>query len=90
VPIVFDAVGRAVKSTLLLKNLPTALLMAPGGSTALNGNGMITCYDILSGTADLTVSSVQPGSEFGYPGFSSTVGIHPDGTRIFGMPECIW
>jgi hypothetical protein len=83
--VVFDAAGRTVTSTMLLKFTPTALLMAPDGSTAylLSNTGTITYYDVLSGTADLTVSTYPPGSDAGYPGAGSAVFIHPDGTRLF-------
>src|SRR5262249_32714896 len=82
--VVFDAINRKVTSTLLLKSRPTALLMAPDSYTAylLDDTGNITYYDILSGTADLTLSTFTPGKEGGY-GFSSLVFIHPDGTRLF-------
>jgi hypothetical protein len=84
--VVFDAVGRAVTSTMLLKFAPAALLMAPDGSTAYilsSSGGTITYYDVLSGTADLTVSTYPPGSNAGYPGNGTAVYIHPDGTRLF-------
>jgi hypothetical protein len=81
----FDAVNRKVTSTLPLKNGPAALLMAPDGSTAflLGGSGQLTYYDVLSGTADLTVSTYPPGQNTGYPGAASSVFVHPDGTRLF-------
>jgi hypothetical protein len=44
---------------------------------------MITYYDVLSGTADLSLSTYTPGIAGGYPGASSQVFIHPDGTRLF-------
>jgi hypothetical protein len=80
-----DAVGRPVISTLLLKSAPTALLMAPDGLTAylLDNAGGITYYDVLGGTADLSVSTYTPGQAGGYPGSSSWVFAHPDGTRLF-------
>jgi hypothetical protein len=84
--VVFDAAGRTVTSTMPLKITPNALLMAPDGLTAYilsSSGGDILYYDVLSGTADLTVATYQPGSEFGYPGFGSVVYIHPDGTRLF-------
>jgi len=84
--VVFDAAGRTVTSTMPLKITPNALLMAPDGLTAFilsSSGGDILYYDVLSGTADLTVATYQPGSEFGYPGFGSVVYIHPDGTRLF-------
>jgi hypothetical protein len=81
--LIFDAANRTVKSTLLLKYGPTALVMAPDGSTLyiLDGRGMLTYYDVLSGTADLSVSTFTPGQLGG-----TTTGplfIHPDGTRLF-------
>lgn len=83
--VVFDAVGRTVTSTMLLKITPNALLMAPDASTAyiLGSAGTVTYYDVLSGTADLTVQTYAPGSNAGYPGLGSAVAIHPDGTRLF-------
>jgi hypothetical protein len=81
----FDAVNRKVTSTLLLKTGPAALVMAPDGLTAylLSNNGQITYYDVLSGTADLSVSTFTPGLAGGYPGSSANVFVHPDGTRLF-------
>jgi hypothetical protein len=57
--------------------------MAPDALTAylLSSNGRITYYDILRGTADLSVSTFTPGKSGGY-GFGK-VFIHPDGTRLF-------
>jgi hypothetical protein len=83
--LVFDAVNRKVSSTLLLKDRPTALLIAPDGLTAylLDDVGKLTYYDVLSGTADLSLSTYPPGSNAGYPGSGSSVFIHPDGTRLF-------
>jgi hypothetical protein len=83
--LVFDAANRKVTSTLALKDRPTALLMAPDGLTAylLDDVGTITYYDVFSGTADLTASTYTPGMSGGYPGSSSQVFIHPDGTRLF-------
>ena len=83
--VVFNAPARTVTSTMPLKFTPTAVLMSPDGLTAyiLSSAGTITYYDVLSGTAGLTAQSVQPGSEFGYPGIFSAVAIHPDGTRMF-------
>jgi hypothetical protein len=81
----FNAASRTLTSTLPLKYAPTALVMAPDGSTAyvLSNGGMITYYDVLSGTADLSASTYPPGSDAGYPGANSAVYIHPDGTRLF-------
>lgn len=82
--LVFDVVNRKLTSTLPLKWGPSALLMAPDGSTAylLNASsGMITYYDVLSGTADLTASTYTPGKPGGYGGGQAF--IHPDGTRLF-------
>jgi len=81
--LVFDAANRTVKSTLLLKYGPTALVMAPDGSTLyiLDGRGMLTYYDVLSGTADLSVSTFTPGEVGGTT--SGPLFIHPDGTRLF-------
>ena len=82
--LVFDVPARKLRSTLPLKNAPAALLMAPDGLTAylLSSTGSITYYDVLSGTADLTVSTFTPGIGGGY-GPSDQVFIHPDGTRLF-------
>jgi|SRR5579871_439266 len=82
--VVFDAVKRAVSSSLPLKNGPTAFVMSPDGLTAylLSGSGQITYYDVLSGTADLTASTFTPGFNNGYNGVSN-VFAHPDGTRLF-------
>jgi hypothetical protein len=83
--VVFDAIGRTVTSTMLLKFVPAALLMSLDGLTAyiLSNTGTIVYYDVLSGTADLTVSTYPPGSNAGYPGNGSAVYIHPDGARLF-------
>jgi hypothetical protein len=82
--VVFDAINRKIASTLLLKAAPTALLMAPDGLTAyvLSDTGTLTYYDVLSGTADLSVSTFTPGVAGGY-GPSDQAFIHPDGTRLF-------
>ena len=81
--LVFDAVNRKLTSTLLLKHGPIALVMAPDSYTAymLDGSGAITYYDILSGTADLSLSTYTPGKPGGYG--LGQVFIHPDGTRLF-------
>jgi hypothetical protein len=83
--LVFDVASRTLKSTLLLKYAPTALVMAPDGLTAylLSNSGEITYYDVLSGTADLSASTYTPGMSGGYPGLGTSVFIHPDGTRLF-------
>jgi hypothetical protein len=83
--LVFDAASQTLTSTLLLKDAPTTIVMAPDGLTAylLSSNGNITYYDVLSGTADLTASTYTPGMSGGYPGAGSPVFIHPDGTRLF-------
>jgi hypothetical protein len=67
-----------------LKVSPSAILMAPDGLTAylLDNAGGITYYDILSGTADLSLSTFTPGLAGGY-GPGNQVFIHPDGTRLF-------
>jgi YVTN family beta-propeller protein len=82
--LVFDAANRTVTSTMPLKFEPAALVMAPDGLTAylLSSKGNITYYDVLSGTADLTLSTYTPGMNGGYPGLGP-VYIHPDGTRLF-------
>jgi hypothetical protein len=88
--LVFDAVNRRLVSTLLLKDRPTALLMAPDSYTAylLDDAGEITWYDILSGTADLSFSTFTPGQAGGY-GSAAQVFIHPDGTRLFWNSEAL-
>ena len=81
--VTFNAATRAVTSTLPLKYGPSAILIAPDGLTVylLSGNnGELTYYDVLSGTADLSVSTYPPGQDGGYPGFGAF--IHPDGTRL--------
>ena len=82
--LVFDVPNRKLRSMLPLKNAPSALLMAPDALTAylLSSTGNITYYDVLSGTADLTVSTFTPGIGGGY-GPPDQVVIHPDGTRLF-------
>jgi hypothetical protein len=80
--LVFDAVSRTVTSTLLLKNAPGAIVIAPDGLTAyLMTSAGVTYYDVLSGTADLTASTYASGLGGGYGG--GPVYIHPDGTRLF-------
>ena len=83
--LVFDAVKRTVTSTFPLKTAPSAMVVAPDGSTVylLSNNGLLTYYDVLSGTADLSVSTYTPGQQGGYPGNGVQVFIHPDGTRLF-------
>ena len=79
-----DAVKRVVKSTFPLKYAPAAVLMASDALTTylLSGTtGELTCYDVLSGTADLSVSTYTPGTDEGYQG--GNVFVHPDGTRLF-------
>ena len=82
--LVFDVVSRKLRSTLPLKYRPTALLMAPDGLTAylLSDTGMITYYDVLSTTDDLSVSTFTPGMGGGYNP-PDQVFVHPDGTRLF-------
>jgi hypothetical protein len=82
--LVFDVPTRKLRSMLPLKSAPSALLMAPDALTAylLSSTGNITYYDVLSGTADLTVSTFTPGIAGGY-GPPDQVFIHPDGTRLF-------
>ncbi len=81
--LVFDVVNRKLSSTLLLKDRPIALVMAPDSYTAymLDDAGVIIYYDILSGTADLSLSTYTPGKPGGYG--LGQVFIHPDGTRLF-------
>jgi hypothetical protein len=73
--LVIDAVNRKLTSTLPLKFAPQTILMAPDGLTAyLIGSGKLSYYDVLSGTADLTVP---------FSFFSGQIFVHPDGTRLF-------
>ncbi|HEY6331106.1 MAG TPA: hypothetical protein VI756_17390 [Blastocatellia bacterium] len=83
--VVFDAVHRQVTSTFPLKNAPSAVLTAPDGYTIylLSSNGMLTYYDVLSGTADLSVSTFTPGGAGGYPGSAAQVFLTPDGTHLY-------
>jgi DNA-binding beta-propeller fold protein YncE len=85
--VVFNAASRTVTSTMLLKSTPYALVMARDGLTAYllatgATGGTITYYDVLSGTADLTVSLPN------YNPFAP-VFIHPDGTRLFWNTNAI-
>jgi hypothetical protein len=79
----FDATSRTLTSTLPLKYTPSAIVASPDGLNAyiLSQGGMITYYDVLSGTADLSVSTYSPGLSGGYSG--TPVFIHPDGTKLF-------
>jgi hypothetical protein len=81
--VILDAVNRVVKSTFPLKFAPTAVLMAPDALTIylLSTAGELTYYDVLSGTADLSVSTYPPGSNGGYA--AGNAFVHPDGTRLF-------
>ncbi len=82
--LVFDAVGRKLTSTLLLKDRPTALVMAPDSYTRLLDDvGNIAYYDVLKGTADLTLSRLYARYLAAFNSSSSAVFIHPDGTRLF-------
>jgi hypothetical protein len=83
--VVFDAVNRRVSSTFPLKYAPSAILIAPDGLTVylLAGNGQLTYYDVLSGTADLSLSTYTPGMAGGYPGNPAQVFITPDGTHLY-------
>jgi hypothetical protein len=83
--VVFDAANRKVISTFPLKNAPAAALIAPDGYTIylLSSNGMLTYYDVLSGTADLSVSTYTPGLAGGYPGSFAQVFLTPDGTHLY-------
>jgi hypothetical protein len=83
--LLFDAVNRTLFSSLPLKYAPATVLMAPDGLTAylLSASGMITYYDVLSGTADLSLSTYTPGQIGGYPGPQSQVFASPDGTKLY-------
>src|ERR1019366_9105722 len=74
--LVFDTATRTLKSTLPVSFGPEGALMAPDGLTLyVLGFFKMAYYDVLSGTADLTVAlpfSYVPGTVF----------IHPDGTRL--------
>ncbi len=81
--VTFNAAARTVTATLPLKYGPNAVVIAPDGLTVYllsSDNGELTYYDVLSGTADLSVSTYTPGQSGGYPGFGAF--IHPDGTRL--------
>jgi hypothetical protein len=82
--LVFDAVNRKAASTVPLKYGPTAILIAPDGLTVylLSGSGELTYYDVLSGTAGLSVSTFTPGVGGGYPGAAAAVFMHPSGSRL--------
>ncbi len=84
--LVFDAATRTLTSTLPQKVAPAVLVMAPDGLTAYllsgAGNGNITYYDVLSGTADLSAQLYTPGNFFYFNGYGP-VFSHPDGTRLF-------
>jgi WD40 repeat protein len=81
--VVFDAANRAVTSTMLLKSIPYAVVMAPDGSTLYllattqSTGGTVTYYDVLSGTAGFT-ATIKGNYNPNAPVF-----IHPDGTRLF-------
>jgi hypothetical protein len=81
--VILDAVNRVVKSTFPLKYAPGVVLMAPDALTIylLSSAGELTYYDVLSGTADLSVSTYTPGFNNGY-GVGNAF-VHPDGTRLF-------
>jgi hypothetical protein len=82
--VVFDAVNRVVKTTFPLRYAPAVMIMAPDELTIylLSTGGEITYYDVLSGTADLSVSTFTPGLDNGYPGTGNAF-VHADGTRLF-------
>jgi hypothetical protein len=84
--LVFDAATRTLTSTLPQKVAPAVLVMAPDGLTAYllsgTGNGNITYYDVLSGTADLSAQLYTPGTFYYFNGIGQ-VFSHPDGTRLF-------
>ncbi len=83
---IFDAASRKLTSTLPLKAVPQALVVAPDGLTVyiLSGsdNGSVTYYDVLSGTADLSAQIYTPGDPYYFQGQGPVI-IHPDGTRLF-------
>jgi hypothetical protein len=83
--LIFDAVNRSFISWLPLKYAPATMLMAPDGLTAylFSSSGMITYYDVLSGTADLSLSTYTAGKSGGYPGPGSAVFASPDGTKLY-------
>lgn len=82
--LIFNAETRTVTSTFPLKYAPASIVIAPDGLTVylLSTGGELTYYDVLSGTADLSVSTYPPGQNGGYPGVGQAF-IHPDGTRLF-------
>jgi hypothetical protein len=86
--LVFDVSSRTLTSTLLLKTAPDVLVVAPDGLTVYllsGGAGNITYYDVLSGTADLSVPLYTPGGSPNYFTGAGPVFIHPDGTRLFWL-----
>lgn len=81
--VVLDAVNRKVISTLPLKYAPAQMLKAPDGMTLYllsATNGELTYYDVLSGTADLSLTTYTPGVG---DGFSGQAFISTDGTQLF-------
>jgi hypothetical protein len=86
--LVFDVASRTLTSTVLLKISPDVLVVAPDGLTVYllsGGAGNITYYDVLSGTADLSVPLYTPGGNPNYFTGYGPVFIHPDGTRLFWL-----
>jgi hypothetical protein len=81
--VIYNAAARTVASTFALKYGPAAIVIAPDGLTVylLSTGGELTYYDVLSGTADLSVSTYPPGQNGGYNGFGPAF-VHPDGTRL--------
>jgi hypothetical protein len=82
--VVFDAATRTVKNTVPFPFPPTGTLMAPDGSTLYvigsgpTGRYQILYYDVLSGTADLTVTLPFADNLF------SPYAMHPNG-KIYGQ-----
>ena len=79
--VVLDTATRAIKNTLPIPFGPGAILISPDGATVYviaAGGGKILYYDLLSGTAALTVTLPTADTFFG------PYLIHPNGSRIYG------
>lgn len=82
--VLYDTASYTVKSTLPLDFQPDAAFLSPNGSTiylvgnAPAGNKQVVYYDLLSGTADLSVILRFPVT------FQAPYRMHPNG-RIYGQ-----
>ncbi len=83
--VVLDTAARTIKKTLAIPFAPEGILISPDGSTVYvigpgaAGTKNILYYDLLSGTADLTVTVPNPDVFFG------PYLIHPNGSRVYGQ-----